>query len=51
MNSWTDPKLLNYFDETGRDILKKLLRGSLKIEGLLKHPLQLVHLTKIFSVN
>jgi hypothetical protein len=43
--------LPNYFDETGRDILKKLIRGSLKIEGLLKHPLQLVHLTKIFSVN
>jgi hypothetical protein len=43
--------LPNYFDETGRDILKKLIRGSLKIEGLLKHPLKLVHLTKIFSVN
>jgi hypothetical protein len=41
----------NYFDRTGRDILKKLLCGSLKIEGLLKHPFQLVHLTKIFSVN
>jgi hypothetical protein len=43
--------LPNYFDKTGRDILKKLLGGSLKIEGLLKHPLQLTHLTKIFSVN
>jgi hypothetical protein len=43
--------LPNYFDKTGRDILKKLLCGSLKIEGLLKHPFQLVHLTKIFSVN
>lgn len=43
--------LPNYFDEAGRDILKKLLCGSLKIEGLLKHPQQLVHLTKIFSVN
>ena len=43
--------LPNYFDETGRDILKKLTRGNLKIEGLLKHPLQLIHLTKIFSVN
>ena len=43
--------LPNYFDATGRDVLKKLLRGNLKIEGLLKHPLQLVHLTKIFSVN
>jgi hypothetical protein len=43
--------LPNYFDKTGRDILKKLLLGNLKIEGMLKHPLQLTHLTKIFSVN
>jgi hypothetical protein len=43
--------LPNYFDKTGRDILKKLFFGNLKIEGMLKHPLQLTHLTKIFSVN
>ena len=43
--------LPNYFDKTGRDILKKLIVGNLKIEGMLKHPLQLTHLTKIFSVN
>ncbi len=43
--------LPNYFDKTGRDILKKLLLGKLKIEGMIKHPLQLTHLTKIFSVN
>jgi len=43
--------LPNYLDKTGRDILKRLLHGSIKIEGLLKHPLQLTHLTKIFSVN
>lgn len=43
--------LPNYLDKAGRDILKRLLRGSIKIEGLLKHPLQLTHLTKIFSVN
>lgn len=43
--------LPNYFDKVGRSILKKLLLGKLKIEGLLKHPLQLTHLTKIFSVN
>ena len=43
--------LPNYFDKTGRDILKNLLLGKLKIEGMLKHPLQLTHLTKIFSVN
>lgn len=43
--------LPNYFDRTGRDILEKLLLGTLKIKGMLKHPLQLIHLTKIFSVN
>jgi len=43
--------LPNYLDKTGRDILKRLLRRSIQIEGLLKHPVQLTHLTKIFSVN
>ena len=43
--------LPNYFDRNGRDIFKKLFLGNLKIEGLFKHPLQLTHLTKIFSVN
>jgi hypothetical protein len=43
--------LPNYFDKIGRNIFKKVLLGDLKIEGLLRHPLQLTHLTKIFSVN
>jgi hypothetical protein len=43
--------LPNYFDKVGRSILKKLLLGNLKIKGLLKHPLQLTRLTKLFSVN
>jgi hypothetical protein len=43
--------LPNYFDRIGRTILKKVLLGNLKIEGMLRHPLQLIHLTKIFSVN
>ena len=43
--------LPNYFDKTGRNVFKKLLLGDLKIEGLLRHPLQLTHLTKVFSVN
>jgi hypothetical protein len=43
--------LPNYFERTGRDILGKLIFGKLKIEGMLKHPLQLTHLTKVFSVN
>jgi hypothetical protein len=41
----------NYFGRTGRDILRKLIFGNVKIEGMLRHPLQLIHLTKIFSVN
>ena len=43
--------LPNYFDRRGRDVLKKLLLGDLKIKGMFKHPVQLTHLTKIFSVN
>jgi hypothetical protein len=43
--------LPNYFDKTGRNILKNLLLGKLRIEGMLKHPLQLAHLTKLFSIN
>jgi len=43
--------LPNYFNKTGRNVFKKVLLGNLKIEGLLRHPLQLTHLTKIFSVN
>jgi len=41
----------NFFDKTGRAILEKLFLGNLKIKGMLKHPLQLIYLTKIFSVN
>jgi len=41
----------NFFDKTGRAILKKLFLGNLKIEGMLRHPLQLICLTKIFSVS
>jgi hypothetical protein len=43
--------LPNYLNGTGRTVLKKLFLGNLKIEGVLRHPLQLIHLTKLFSVN
>ncbi len=43
--------LPNYFDQAGRKVFRKVLLGELKIKGLLRHPLQLTHLTKIFSVN
>ena len=49
INIWMG--LPNYFDRNGRDILKKLLLGNLKIEDLLKHPIQLTHLTKVLAVN
>lgn len=39
-----------FFDETGRGVVKKMLRGELKIKGLLRHPLELVRLTKVLSV-
>ncbi len=39
-----------YFDETGRGIIKKLLRGRLKIRGLFAHPIKLTRLTRIMSV-
>ena len=35
----------------GRDLIKNLFSGKLKIRGLLLHPLTLVSLTNVFSVN
>ena len=40
----------HYFDKTGREILGMLFNGRLKINGLFKHPLMLIHLTRLFSV-
>jgi hypothetical protein len=39
-----------YFDEAGRNVLKQLLNGDLKIQGLFTHPLLLTRFTKIMSV-
>ncbi len=39
-----------FFDETGRGVARKLFRGKLKLKGLLRHPLELVRLTKVLSV-
>jgi len=39
-----------YFDESGLNVLKQLLNGSLKIQGLFTHPLLLTRFTKIMSV-
>jgi hypothetical protein len=40
-----------YFDEVGRMVVKKLLKGELKIQGMFTHNLALTHLTKIISVK
>jgi hypothetical protein len=40
-----------YFDETGRAIIRKLLKRELKLKGLVTHPLALTRLTKIMSVK
>ncbi|PKN46145.1 MAG: hypothetical protein CVU59_06940 [Deltaproteobacteria bacterium HGW-Deltaproteobacteria-17] len=39
-----------YFDKQGMDVIKKLLKGELKIKGLLKHPFALTRFTKVMSV-
>ncbi len=39
-----------YFDAVGLDTIKKLLKGDLKIKGMLFHPFALTRLTKIMSV-
>jgi len=43
--------LPNYFDETGRGILKRLLKRDLKIKGMLTHVIALTKVTKVISVN
>jgi hypothetical protein len=39
-----------FFDQTGRDVTKKLFRGELKIKGLIAHLASLVRVTKVLSV-
>ncbi len=39
-----------YFDEAGMTVLKQLMSGELKVEGMLAHPVKLTRLTKIMSV-
>jgi hypothetical protein len=40
-----------YYDEVGRGVASKLLRGKLKIEGLLPNVVTLNAVTRIFSVQ
>jgi len=39
-----------YFDEAGLNVLKQLMSGELKVEGMLAHPIKLTRLTKVMSV-
>lgn len=39
-----------FFDETGRLIVKKLLKGEIKISGMFLHPLYTIRLLNVFSV-
>ena len=40
-----------YYDEVGRDVAGKLLRGKLKIDGMLTNVMTLNAVTRIFSVQ
>jgi hypothetical protein len=40
-----------YFDETGMGIVKKLLKGDLKIKGMITHLGALTKVTKVMSLN
>ena len=40
-----------YYDEVGRGVAAKLLRGKLKIDGLLPNVITLNAVTRIFSVQ
>ena len=43
--------LPNFFSESGREMFKKMCSGELKIHGMFLHPLALIRLTNIFSIN
>ena len=39
------------FNKTGTNFIGQLIDGSLKITGLFKHPLAVIHLTRLVSVR
>ena len=43
--------LPNFFDEGGREIVKKMLKRDLKIKGMFTHPGVLIKVTKVMSLN
>jgi hypothetical protein len=40
-----------YFDKAGREVVKKLLKGDLKIKGMITHIGALTKVTKVMSLN
>jgi len=40
-----------YFDKTGMEVIKKLMKKELVIKGLITRTIPLTHLTKIMSVK
>jgi len=40
-----------YFDKVGMGILKKLAKRELKIKGMFTHPIALIRLSKVMSIN
>ena len=43
--------LPNFFSESGREMLKNMFSGKLKIHGMFLHPVALIRLTNVFSIN
>jgi len=41
----------NFFDETGRGLVKKLIKGDLKIKGMFTHVITLIKVTRVISLN
>jgi hypothetical protein len=39
------------FESAGRDLIKKIFTGELKIRGMFRHPLAVTCLTNVFSVQ
>lgn len=44
-------RLPNFLAPEGRQMVRDLLSGGLKIRGLLRHPLAVTRLTRLFSVD
>jgi ubiquinone biosynthesis protein UbiJ len=45
---WGVPDL---FSHAGRSLVADIVRGRVRIKGLVRHPIQLVRLTKLLNVN